>query len=116
MSTFKAYITGFVLSIVLTVAAYIPVWQHVSSGHLRYAHSNLIAFVLGIAVLQLLVQLILFLHLGREKKSRWNISVFVTTVSLILIVVVGSIWIMNHLNNNMSPQQINDYLNRGDAF
>lgn len=116
MSTLKAYITGFALSILLTLAAFLPVYQHVKSGHLAWAHSTLTILILILAVVQLCVQLFLFLHLGREKKPRWNLMVFATTLSLILIVVIGSLWIMAHLNYNMTPEQINNYLQNSDAF
>ena len=116
MSQLKSYITGFVLSILLTIAAYLPVQIHLNSQHQYPSHHFIIIFILILAMAQLLVQLILFLHLGREKKPRWNFWVFVSAAGLILIVIIGSIWIMNHLNYNMSPDQMNKYIQSQDGF
>ncbi len=97
------YAAGFVLSIGLTLAAYIPVVAHQSSNHKMFPHEILIPAVVILAVVQLCVQLVFFLHLAQESKPRWNLVFFIATVSIVLLVVVGSIWIMGHLNYNMAP-------------
>ncbi len=97
MDTLKAYTLGFVLSILLTLAAYFIVANHLLSGSMATITIVVLAFI------QLWVQLIFFLHLGQESKPRWNLSMFLATSSLILIVVIGSLWIMHHLNYNMMP-------------
>lgn len=76
----------------------------------------LIVFVLTLAVIQLFVQAYFFLHLGREAKPRWNTVFLLATIGLILIVVIGAIWIINHLNYNMTPQQVDQYVIKMDAF
>ena len=101
MGNLKSYITGFVSSILLTLAAYFAVQT--------YPGSMLIPLILVLAVVQLVVQLICFLHLG-SGGERWKLGVFISTVALVLIVVVGSIWIMDHLNYNMTPMQVNEYM------
>ena len=63
----------------------------------------IIATLLFLAVCQALIQSIFFLHILQEKKPRWNLIVFASTISIILVIVVFSIWIMNHLNYNMMP-------------
>jgi cytochrome o ubiquinol oxidase operon protein cyoD len=70
----------------------------------------IIALVLSFAVMQLFVQLIFFLHLGFEKGPKWNLVFFVSTVGIILIIVLGTLWIMYHLNYNMMPKQMEEYL------
>ena len=106
----KSYVTGFILSIVLTLAAYFIVQIHVASEHSVISHAILIPAILILAVAQLLVQLFFFLHIGHETGPRWNLAILLSTVVLILIIVVGSIWIMNNLNYNMTPQQIQQYM------
>jgi cytochrome o ubiquinol oxidase operon protein cyoD len=106
MSTYKSYITGFILSIALTLAAYFAVQQHALSNHIIYSHKFLIPFILVLAVVQLLVQLIFFLHIGRGSDRGWNLAALISTISIILILVIGSLWIMNHLNYNMTPSQM----------
>ena len=106
----KLYISGFVLSFILTVASFAFVYFHlVSSG-------ALLILVLLLALIQLLVQLIFFLHLGQEKRPRYQLMFFISTFSIILIMIIGSIWIMSNLNYNMSPQQVNSYLQDQSGF
>lgn len=107
----RPYVIGFSLSIVLTLAAYFLVQAHVNAAHAFISHEVLIPAILVLAMAQLIVQLLFFLHLGASgTASRWKLGAFVLTVVLVLIVVVGSIWIMNHLNYNMTPSQIDQYL------
>ena len=93
----KQYFIGFALSLLFTLFAYLSVVYHLLSG------GALVATIFVFAMLQLFVQLFFFLHLGKEKKPYWNLVFFISTVGIILIVVVGSVWIMNHLNYNMMP-------------
>ena len=95
--SFKPQFLGFVLSIILTVAAYRIVTHHHLTG------STLVLTLVGIGILQAAVQLIFFLHLGLETKPHWNMITFVFTVLVIIIVVGGSVWIMNNLNYNLMP-------------
>ena len=104
------YIVGYILSILLTLAAYWLIVLHINSQHRVISHDTLIVSILGLAILQLVVQLSAFLHLGSEGGPRWKLGLFVSTVMLVLIVVIASIWIMGHLNYNMTPTQINQYL------
>ena len=97
-----SYIIGFFLSIALTLLSYFVVVNQILSGEI------LTATILGLAIIQLFVQLIFFLHL--LKGPRWNIIFFISTVSIILIVVVGSLWIMENLNYHMTPQEVGAYI------
>jgi cytochrome o ubiquinol oxidase subunit IV len=106
----KSYFIGFILSIGLTIAAFIPVMIHVNTNHILFSHEILLPLILGIAVIQLIVQLVFFLHLGFDSKSRWNLVFFVSTVSIVLLIVIASIWIMSHLNYNMMPKDMNSFI------
>lgn len=106
----KKLIAGFVLSILLTLGAYIIVQIHVNSEHSVISHAVLIPAILALAVAQLIVQMLFFLHLGDESGPRWRLAAFISTIVFVLIIVVGSIWIMNHLNYNMTPAQIDQYM------
>lgn len=109
-SAFRSYGIGFVLSVLATLAAYIPVHLHSSSAHSVFSHEILIPFLICLAVVQLLIQLKFFLHLGSESSPRWNLIFFVSAASIILLVVIGSLWIMHHLNYNMMPGEMEEYL------
>ena len=102
----KPYIIGFILSIILTMAAYLLVDTHISMSHTGLTHDFIIPILLGLAVIQLFVQLFFFLHMGREKKPRWNLAIFISFISVILLIVVASLWIMYHLNYHMTPHQM----------
>lgn len=109
------YVIGFILSIILTLAAYLLVDQHVVSGHMAWGHSFLMVAVVALALVQMIVQLIFFLHLGRESKPYWNLIVFLYAFLLVTIIVIGSLWVMYHLNYNMMhmpPTQVDEYMLR----
>ncbi len=95
--TTKSYVTGFILSLVFTIIPYYLVVEKVMTGN------AVIGTILGFGVLQMLVQVIFFLHLGREKKPYWQRSFLMATIGGIVVVVGGSLWIMSHLRYNMTP-------------
>jgi len=105
MKTLHAYILGFVLSIGLTLGAFSVVQMHLDTEHVSPTHEVAVAVLLTLAVAQLLVQLILFLHLGREEKPRWNLIAFFFALFIVTVVVGGSLWIMNHLHH----ESLSDY-------
>ena len=94
--TMQAYIIGFILSLVFTLIPYYLVLHHVSSG------TKLLAIILGFGVLQMLVQLLFFLHLGRRPRPYWQIIFYIWTIGSILIVVGGSLIITHNLHSNMT--------------
>ncbi len=97
-----SYITGFVLSVGLTLAAYFSVTRHLFSGR------TLITAIVVLAVVQLIIQLFFFLHLGQESKPRWNLMIFLFMLVVLVTLVFGSLWIMANLNYNMrSPADTN---------
>jgi cytochrome o ubiquinol oxidase subunit IV len=100
----KSYIVGFILSLMLTFAAYFLVTGQILDRGL------LIAVLLTLGLIQLIVQLFFFLHLGQEKKPRWNLVFFLLTTMTILTVVIGALWIMEHLNYNMMPEHVEEYI------
>ncbi|HUA13474.1 MAG TPA: cytochrome o ubiquinol oxidase subunit IV [Candidatus Sulfotelmatobacter sp.] len=110
--TLRTYFTGYILSIILTLGAYLLVVNRHT-----IERSVVLILIVAFALIQFLVQLYYFLHLGKETKPRWKLFVFGFMVSVVLILVFGSIWIMNHLNTRMTPAQVNTYLsNQGGGF
>ncbi len=101
----RSYLIGFAISLALTLGSYLSV-----VGGLLIPQNILIALVLSLAVMQLFVQLVFFLHLGLERGPKWNLIFFASTVGIILLIVLGSLWIMYHLNYNMMPKQMNEYI------
>ena len=105
-----SYITGFVLSLALTLTAYFLVEAHVASGHAFILHEMLIPIILGLAFVQLIVQMIFFLHLHKESGPRWNLAIFISTVGIVFIILAGSLWIMGHVNHDMTPEQMEAHI------
>lgn len=106
-SSLIRYIVGFVSSVVLTLVAYaLVVTQSVSGMGLTLA-------IIGLAAVQLIVQLVCFLHLGRGKNQRWNMAAFLFMALVLLIIVIGSLWIMANMNYNMgmTPEQMDQFMN-----
>lgn len=98
------YLTGFLLSLVLTGVAYIAVTE-------QLVPSNEIgSFVVKLAIIQIAVQLFFFLHLGQESRPRWKLTVFFFMLGVLIILVFGSLWIMENLNYNMMPDQMDGYI------
>ncbi len=93
--SFKPQFLGFVFSLILTLASYrIVVDYHLTNG-------VLIGTLFSLAIVQALIQLAFFLHLGVESKPRWNLITFLFMVLVIVVVIGGSIWIMYNLNYNL---------------
>lgn len=104
--TIAKYTIGFVLSLLLTGVAYVLVVQAPDSPWLLLA--------LGIlALVQMVVQLVFFLHLGEEASPRYKIISFSFMGGILFIVVAGSLWIMANLDDNMmhmTPKEKQDYM------
>lgn len=103
--TRNMYIIGFVSSIVLTVIAFGAVGLHTATHHTIPPRDAIVPILLGLAVTQLFVQIIFFLHLGKESKPRLNLMAFLFMILVVVIVVLGSLWIMQNLDYNMQHGQ-----------
>lgn len=101
------YVGGFVSALILTFVAYWLVTSKVIEG------GWLIALLMGLAVVQFIVQLVFFLHVGSETRPRWNLTALIFMLIILVVIVAGSLWIMNNLNYNMmmTPEQMEDYMN-----
>lgn len=91
----KSYVIGLVLSIVLTI---IP-FGAVMTG--AFDTLATVIIIVATAVAQLLVQLVLFMHMNTKADEGWNFMSFVFTVTILVLVIGGSLWIMHHLHLNM---------------
>lgn len=103
----KKYIIGFLASIALTLLAYNLVAGEIANG------LTLLLLIGGLALAQMVIQLVYFLHLPDEMKPRYKLLSFGFMAVILLIVVVGTLWIMHHLNYNMmemSPSEKDHYM------
>ncbi|MFW5436885.1 cytochrome o ubiquinol oxidase subunit IV [Paenibacillus apiarius] len=84
----KSYTIGFLFSIVLTIIPVTAVLYGWAEGM-----TNTIVLMTA-AVLQFVVQLIYFMHLREEKKPRYNLVTLILGLIILLVIVIGSMWIM----------------------
>jgi cytochrome o ubiquinol oxidase operon protein cyoD len=97
-TSMKGYLFAFISSIVLTLAAYFLVANQILT------QSNRICAVVGLGIVQAIIQLIFFLYLGKEKKPRSNLLVFLFMALILAIVIIGTLWIMYDLNARLMPK------------
>lgn len=92
----KEYVTGLILSLVLTFIPFgLIVFGSLSTG-------SIMAIIIVCAIAQLLVQGIFFLHMGTKTASQiWDSGSGLYIVAMILFFIIGTIWIFNHLSHNM---------------
>ena len=94
----KGYLTGFLLSVVLTAIPFLLVMSK------ALPTSGITALViLGFAAVQIVVHMIYFLHMNTRVEGGWSMLALLFTAVLVLIMLSGSIWVMYHLNTNMMP-------------
>jgi cytochrome o ubiquinol oxidase subunit IV len=100
-ASIATYVSGFVLSVALTVGAFAIVMAYDASDGELLSQRVLVVTVTLFAVAQLAVQSLFFLHLSARPSLRPTVYSTVFTVATLLTIVIGSIWIMNNLNYNM---------------
>jgi len=89
------YAIGFGLAALLTVASFAMAASHALTP------ASLVAALVVLAIGQMIVHLIFFLHITTAPAHKTNILALILTLLIITLVVIGSIWIMAALNHNM---------------
>lgn len=102
----RDYVIGFVLSVILTAIPFWLVMSDVISGSGTTA-----LVILGFAVVQIVVQMVYFLHMNARSEGGWNLLALIFTLVLVVIVLSGSLWVMHHMNTNMMPVSPHDMRN-----
>jgi cytochrome o ubiquinol oxidase operon protein cyoD len=105
-STFKGYMTGFVLAVILTA---IPFWLVMAKVFDKPNSTALV--ILAFAVVQIVVHMIYFLHMDAKSEGGWNMLALIFTLVLVVITLAGSLWVMYHMNTNMMPASMHDMKN-----
>jgi len=102
-STFRGYLIGFLLSVVLTA---VPFW--LVMGDVLDSRSATVLIVLAFAVVQIVVHMIYFLHMNFQSQGGWTMLSLIFTLVLVFITLFGSLWVMYHMNVNMMPSMMSD--------
>ena len=93
----QGYVIGYCLAILLTAASFAA-----AQSDLIYGPAVVSALVV-LAIAQMGVHLVFFLHLTTGPDNTNNVLALAFGVFIVVLVVLGSIWIMSHLNHNMMP-------------
>ncbi|MBX4860081.1 cytochrome o ubiquinol oxidase subunit IV [Rhizobium sophorae] len=96
--TFRSYMTGFVLSVILTAIPFWLVMAGVFDSPLLTA-----VLVMGLGAIQIVVHMVFFLHMNTRSEGGWTIMALIFTLIIVAIALSGSLWVMHHLNTNMMP-------------
>lgn len=94
----RDYVTGFVLSVILTA---IPFW--LIMGDVFRSPTTAAIVVMVFAVAQILVHMVHFLHMSPKSEGGWTMLATIFTIVLVVITLAGSFWVMFHLHANMKP-------------
>jgi cytochrome o ubiquinol oxidase subunit IV len=93
----KGYVIGFIAALILTVIPFYFVGTQSLSEGATYT------ILFGCAIVQVFVHFKYFLHMEtKTEEGRWNFISLVFSALVVLILIVGSIWIMWNLNINMA--------------
>lgn len=101
------YIFGFVAALTLSFVSFMA-----ATGKLVGSSVGTMAILLALAVVQLIVQLVCFLHLGFTHRSKDRTITFIFAITMMLVIVIGSLWIMKNLDYRMgmSSDAMNQYM------
>jgi cytochrome o ubiquinol oxidase operon protein cyoD len=95
----RSYALGLLLAVGLTAASF---W--VRGTDLVYGPGLAMA-LLVLAVAQMGIHLIFFLHITTAPDNENNVLALAFGVLIVCLIVFGSLWVMEHLNHNMVPMQ-----------
>jgi len=95
----RGYLIGLGLAVLATmVSFYIArttlVWQ-----------PSIPAALVVLAIAQMGVHIVFFIHITTRPDSMNNVMALTFGVFIVFVLIVGSVWIMTHLNHNMIPME-----------
>jgi cytochrome o ubiquinol oxidase operon protein cyoD len=105
--TFRSYVTGFVLAVILTA---IPFWLVMGNVLGDTLMTSLV--IMALAAVQIVVHMIYFLHMNTKSEGGWTFLALAFTLTLVVITLVGSIWVMYHMDQNMMPMSPHEALQK----
>jgi cytochrome o ubiquinol oxidase subunit IV len=105
--TFRSYMTGFVLSVILTA---IPFWLVMGDVLNDTLKTGIV--IMALAAVQIVVHMIYFLHMNTKSEGGWTFMALAFTLTLVVVTLVGSIWVMYHMDQNMMPMSPHEALQK----
>jgi len=95
----RGYLVGLGLSVLATVVAFYL------SGTSLVWQPSIPAALIVLAIAQMGVHIVFFLHITTRPDSMNNVMALTFGVFIVFVLIVGSVWIMSHLNHNMIPME-----------
>jgi len=95
----RGYLIGLALSVAATVVAFFLV------GTSLVWQPSIPAAVIVLAIAQMGVHVVFFLHITTRPDSVNNVMAQIFGLFVVFVLIVGSVWIMTHLNHNMIPME-----------
>ncbi|MGC2077136.1 MAG: cytochrome o ubiquinol oxidase subunit IV [Xanthobacteraceae bacterium] len=96
-ASYPTYTVGLGLAILATIASFV-----VAQTNLLWPPGIPVGLIV-LALAQIGVHLVFFLHMGSAPDSTNNILALAFGVLIVFLVITGSIWIIANLNSNMMP-------------
>jgi cytochrome o ubiquinol oxidase subunit IV len=96
-ASYLTYTVGLGLAILATIVSFV-----VAETNLLWAPGIPVGLIV-LALAQIGVHLVFFLHLGSGSDSTNNILALAFGVLIVFLIITGSIWIITNLNSNMMP-------------
>ncbi|MBV8094135.1 MAG: cytochrome o ubiquinol oxidase subunit IV [Acetobacteraceae bacterium] len=96
--SFKDYLTGFALAVALTA---IPFWIVMDNAF--RVPATAVVVILIFAFVQIVVHMVYFLHMNSKSEGGWTLMALLFTGVMLIIMLSGSLWVMQHLDSNMMP-------------
>ncbi|WP_375617544.1 MULTISPECIES: cytochrome o ubiquinol oxidase subunit IV [unclassified Bartonella] len=93
-----SYLVGFILAVFFTLGSFIPVMYGMMES---WAVSTKVAYLIGMAIIQIIVQIVFFLHLNSGPDAKWNLSALWFAAICVFVIIGGTWWAISHLNYNM---------------
>jgi cytochrome o ubiquinol oxidase subunit IV len=94
-ASYLSYTVGLGLAIIATIASFV-----VAQTNLLWGPGIPVGLIV-LALAQIGVHLVFFLHLGTGPDSTNNVLALAFGILIVFLVITGSIWIMVNLQNNM---------------
>ena len=96
-ASYMSYTVGLVLAILATIASFV-----VAQTNLLWPPGIPVGLIV-LALAQIGIHLVFFLHLGSGADSTNNILALAFGVLIVFLIITGSVWIVANLNSNMMP-------------
>lgn len=91
----RRYLIGYALALALTAVAFAAVRWPVAAG------ATIFAIVLGLALIQIVVQFRCFLHISLARSARDDLQLILFTTLIVALMVGGTLVILFNLHHRM---------------